>query len=122
MLNMTVGEFIGVIAAGVAALVAFIKGVEYLVAKAGRAATKWLEKGLAPTNAKLDSLDKKIAEVDLSQCKNFLVRFLSDVEQGARIDEVERERFYETYQHYINAGGNSYIHEKVESLKKQGKL
>lgn len=122
MLDLSVGEFIGIIAAGVASLVAFIKGIEYLIAKAGRAATKWLEKGLAPTNAKLDSLDKKIVEVDLSQCKNFLVRFLSDVEQGARIDEVERERFYETYQHYINAGGNSYIHEKVESLKKQGKL
>ena len=123
MLNMSVGEFIGVIAAGVAGLVAFIKGIEYLIGKIGKAATKWLEKGLAPTNAKLDALDRKLTDVDISACKNFLVRFLADIEQGNEIDEVERERFYETYAHYKDdLHLNTYIHDKVEKLKKEGKL
>ena len=46
----------------------------------------------------------------------------ADVEQNKIIDEVEKERFYETYEHYTKLGGNSYIHDKVESLKKAGKL
>lgn len=121
--NMTVGQLVGIIAGGIAGLVALIKGVEYLWGKLRDAATKWLQHGLAPTNAKIDALNNKIDDVDLSQCKNFLVRFLADVEQGQPIDEVEKERFYETYRHYTeDLHKNTYIHDKVEKLRKEGKL
>ena len=86
-------------------------------------ASRWLEKGLEPVNYKLDNMDKKLDDVDISACKNFLVRFLADVEQGNVIDEVEKERFYETYEHYTeDLHQNTYIHDKVEKLKKEGKL
>ena len=122
-MTVDIGQIVAIIAATVAGLVAFLKGIEYLGGKISRAAMKWFEHGLEPVNRKLDGLDRKLADVDLSACKNFLVRFLSDVEQGNPIDEVEKERFYETYQHYTDdLHQNTYIHDKVESLKKQGKL
>lgn len=74
------------------------------------------------TNEKLDNLDKKIDEVDINRCKDFLVSFFSKVEKGEEIDEVELEHFYCVYEIYINKGGNSYIHSKYEKLKKEGKL
>lgn len=110
------------IAAGLALIVGLVKGIEYLMQKISAAATKWLLAGLEPTNQKIDELKANIGEVDMSTSKNFLVRFLADVEQGKPIDEIEKERFYETYEHYTKLGGNSYIHDKVESLKKVGKL
>lgn len=113
---------IGAIAAGIATIVGIVKGIEYLCQKISTGATKWLANGLKPTNDKIDNLEKKLVNVDLNQCKNFLVRFLADVEEGNPIDEVEKERFYETYVHYKSLGGNSYIHDKVEKLKKAGKL
>lgn len=123
MEQMPVGQIIAIVAGGLAGLVAFLKGLEYLGGKISKAAMRWFEHGLEPVNYKLDQLDRKLDEVDLSACKNFLVRFLADVEEGNQIDEVEKERFYETYEHYQNdLHQNTYIHDKVESLKKQGKL
>ena len=129
ILNMTVGEAIAALVAIVAGLVGLIKGLEYLFTKAGRAASKWVQKELAPTNAKIDALGRRIEEVDkkvdaseLEDCKNFLVGFLSDIKLGQRVAEVERERFHETYERYKALGGNSYIRTEVERLKKAGKL
>lgn len=114
---------VGQIAAGVALIVGLVKGIEYLGQKLSAAATKWLHAGLEPTNKKIDDLKANIVEVDASQCKNFLVRFMADAEQGNPIDEIEKERFYETYAHYCDdLHLNTYIHDKYEKLKKAGKL
>lgn len=74
------------------------------------------------TNSKLDNLNKKIDEVDINRCKDYLVNFFSKVEKEEGIDEVELEHFYCVYEIYTNKGGNSYIHSKYEKLKKEGKL
>lgn len=42
---------------------------------------KMLDKSMQP-------IHKKIDELDVHQCKNFLVRFLTDIERGQKIDEV----------------------------------
>ena len=65
---------------------------------------------------------KRIDNVQLLSDKNFLVRFLADIEQDNKVDEVEKERFYEVYKDYRELGGNSYIAHKVEKLQKEGKL
>ena len=94
---------------------------------------KILDKSLKPFNDKIDKMEKdrkdqhketlqKIDDVKLYTDKNFLVRFLADIEQGNKIDEVEKERFYEVYKDYRELGGNSYIAHKVEKLQKEGKL
>lgn len=113
---------IGQISLIIAFLVGLIKGLEYLYGLLSKGAEKWCKRLLKPMEDKLDTIDKKTDSIDLGGCKNFLVRFLADVEQGNRIDEVEKERFYEVYSHYTNLGGNSYIHDKVEKLRKENKL
>lgn len=94
---------------------------------------KILEKTLKPFKEQMDNMEKtrieqhidtikRIDNVQLLSDKNFLVRFLADIEQDNKIDEVEKERFYEVYSDYKELGGNSYIAHKVEKLQKEGKL
>ena len=94
---------------------------------------KILDKTLKPFSEKIDKLEearieqhadtiKRIENVQLHSDKNFLVRFLADIEQGNKIDEVEKERFYEVFNDYKEHGGNSYIQHKVDKLQKEGKL
>lgn len=121
-MNLTVGELIGIIVAGVAGLVGLMKGLEYLFGKIGRTATKLLEKGLEPVNRKLDLIEKKVVSNQLENDKTILVRFLADIKTGERLTEIEIERLHETYARYTANGGNSYIHTEWERLRKEGKL
>lgn len=83
---------------------------------------KMMAEQLRPTNEKLDSLQSSISEVDMANCKNYLVQTISTLEAGREVDKVALERFWENYDHYTEMGGNSYIHTAVERLKKEGKL
>ena len=81
-----------------------------------------LKTELQPINQKLDELEKKHDLSDREHAKNYVVRFLADVEQGEPIDQDELHCFWDNYELYKAMGGNSYIHDKVEKLKAQGKL
>ena len=71
----------------------------------------------------LTDIDTKLTKVDKATCKNFLVRCLADVERGEKMSETELERFKEQYDHYANdLKGNTYIKDKYEKLKAEGKL
>lgn len=70
----------------------------------------------------LEPLQEQIRNVDMENCKNYLVTFLAGVERGQEHDEIELERFHEELGHYRKIGGNSYIAAKVEKLQKEGKL
>lgn len=83
---------------------------------------KALKSELEPINKKLDELEKKHDLSDREHAKNYIVRFLADVEQGESIDQDELHCFWDNYELYKAMGGNSYIHDKVEKLKAQGKL
>lgn len=105
---------LGQIAAVLAFVVGIIGSVEYLVVRLN----KLFDKKLAP-------ITSSIANLDESQCKNFLVRFLKDKELGNYIDPIEEERAYEIYDHYSKPkdkgglGCNSYIHAKWEKVMLQ---
>ena len=118
MENWTVGQILATLTAIAGGLTAL--GV--IMKKAGGAITKWLQLQLAPINTKLIELSDQTTENDKNRAMDFIVRFLADVEQGATIDEEEKKRFWENYDLYISLGGNSYIHSKVERLKKEGKI
>ncbi|MCI9247404.1 MAG: hypothetical protein HFJ30_09985 [Clostridia bacterium] len=67
----------------------------------------------------LSPLEQKIDKIDENQCRNFLVDFLADIENGVEKDEVQIKRAYEVYEHYTNdLHKNSYIHDKWEKLMK----
>lgn len=72
-------------------------------------------------NAKKEDLEKSINQVQLDNCKNYLVQLISASERR-ELSLAEKERFYENYDNYIKLGGNSYIHNEVERLKKEGKI
>ena len=80
-----------------------------------KALGKALEKALKPLEDKIDAYGNDNA-------KNYLVPFLSKVEQGGQIDEIELERFHEEYEFYLRHGGNSYIKSRVDKLKRENKL
>jgi hypothetical protein len=105
--NITIGQ----IATIIGTVVALIGGVEFLLVRFN----KIFDTKLKPINTRLN-------DIELSSDKNFIVRFLADIEQGNPVDEVEKERFYEIYQRYKELGGNSYVSHKVEKLQKEGKL
>ena len=68
-------------------------------------------------------LENIINENSIETLKNFIVRTLSDVEQGKKIDEITKMKLYESYDKYTNIfHKNSYIHDRMEKVKKDGLL
>ena len=116
------GITIGQIAVAVALLAGLITGGGVIAKAVGKAFKKALKSELAPLETKVDALTKRVEAVDMQATKNFLVSFLSDLENGTPQTEIALERFWEEYQHYTRSGGNSYIARKVEQLKTEGKL
>lgn len=104
-------------------IVGLIGGVKYLKNAIADALKKLLEDQFAGVNKKLDEMQTAIKTVDAQASKNFLVRYLADIERGSLIYEAEKQRFWEEYEHYIDdLGENSYIKEWVNRLKQEGKL
>lgn len=120
---------IGQIAIAVAFIAALITGgikIKDSVKKwlTGILAEKFEEQKKATDAVKtsVDELRRQLCTVDLENCKNYLVTYLAEIERGEPKDEIEVQRFYEEYQHYVDKGGNSYIKEKVAKLKQKGLL
>lgn len=118
MQNVTLGEFSGwitLIAGLIIGTGAIYKALKNII-------TKMLETEFENVNKKLDDLNERIETVDVETCKNFLVARLAELEKGLQMDEIEKERFYEQYDHYKEKGGNSYIKRKVDAMETEGKL
>lgn len=113
---------IGQIAIAVTFITGLITGLSVLTSTLKKWMSKTLKADFDSLRSEVKALGERIDNVDMNACKNFLVRFLADVEHGNPIDEVEKMRFYEQYSHYSSLGGNSYIKDKVEKLRKDGKL
>ena len=118
MENITLGE-IGI---AITFLVGIISGISYLHKHLKEWIAQSLKEQLDSIKDEVKGLHERIDNVDMQACKNYLVSFLSDAEKNELTDEIERERFWEQYQHYTEQGGNSYIKRKVEHLKSEGKL
>ena len=118
MENITLGQ----IASAVALLAGLITGATLILSKL----KKWLESLLNEKfnaiDLRLDTLAERVDDVDMNNCKNFLVSTIGDIESGRTIDAVEMQRFWEQYDHYTSHGGNSYIREKVNRLKERSLL
>ena len=71
---------------------------------------------------KQDDLKEEIKQIQLDNCKNYLVQAIAKVESGQDLSSVEKERYFENYDTYVKLGGNSYIHSETERLKERGRL
>lgn len=112
MENITIGQ----IAVGVAFVVALIGGITSLK----KSIQKWIETALKDRFDSIDKSQKEILKrldsVDLENCKNYLITFLSEVSRGEVKDEIEIKRFWEEFEHYSACGGNSYVKHRVQEL------
>lgn len=70
------------------------------------------------TNKKVENLHEHILDAD----KTHLINFLSDIELGNKKTDIQIKRAYEIYERYTKNGGNSYVHDKWEEMKKKGLL
>lgn len=100
-----------------------IGGIKYLKKELKEALAEMLKDQFDGVNKKLDALQTSLTKVDTQTCKNFLVRYLADVERGSEIYDDEKRRFWEEYDHYKDdLKENSYVKEWVNKLVDEGKL
>lgn len=103
-------------------LVALCGGCYAIYRGVKRGIKKLLEDEFKALNKRIDDIEAQTKSIDMETTKNFLVRFLADVEKGGMLTEIESERFWEQYEHYLKMDGNSYIKEWVAKLQKKGWL
>lgn len=111
------------VSAGLLFIVAFIGGVKYLKKEIKDFLDKLLDSKFKTTNDKIDNVAIALRDLDVQTTRNFLVRYLADIERGQFIYDTEKEQFWKEYDHYINdLKENSFIKKWVERLEEQGKL
>jgi rRNA pseudouridine-1189 N-methylase Emg1 (Nep1/Mra1 family) len=122
MENITLGQ----IAAGIGIILVIAGGYKKLYDAIKDNLEKIVSKIVAdllqPISDSILEINQRLSVVDMESTKNFLVRCIADMERGEEMSETENERFWEQYDYYIKAGGNTYIKNKVEKLKKEGRL
>lgn len=110
--NLTLDE----ISVAVLFAAGLIGGIKYLKDTIKEAIEKILEDQFKGINEKLNTLD-------IQMTKNFLVRYLADVERENVIYDAENRRFWEEYDHYKDdLKQNSYVKKWVQDLEAEGKL
>lgn len=132
MSNITLGQ-IGAFILGLAAIIGAISAIVAVVIKIyGKTVGKSITAAVKPLNDEILALKNEMHEeleksrkefratannLDAGECRNFLVRFLGDIERGVDIDPVEIERAYDIIQHYTeDLGQNSYIHARWDEV------
>lgn len=118
MQTITLGE----IALAVAGIVAFFKGIEYLWHKFVSLADAWLNKGLKPIHIKLEELDERLTQEEIETMRPELMRMLSIADRGKELSEFESKHLYAMKRVYNEKGGDSYIDDYFDQLRKEGKL
>lgn len=63
-----------------------------------------------------------LSDETLNRCKVDLINVMSRVQNGASITEEERRILIEEKEQYNKLGGDSYVDDMFERLKKEGKL
>lgn len=117
--NLTLEE----VSAGILFIVALIGGVKYLKKELVNFLNNLLDSKFKTTNDKIDEVASALRTLDVQTTRNFLVRYLADVERGQYVYDTEKEQFWKEYDHYIKElKENSFIRKWVERLEDEGKL
>ena len=117
--NLTLEE----ISAALLFIVALIGGVKYLKKELVNFLNNLLDSKFKTTNSKIDDVATALRTLDVQTTRNFLVRYLADIERGQFIYDTEKEQFWKEYDHYIDElKENSFIKKWVERLEDEGKL
>lgn len=122
MENVTIGQ----IASIIGTIVAIGGGVAVIAGWISKSLKKYLtiviKEEIEPLKETMARIETEVKKTDKEATKNFLVTFLANVDRGEQIDEIERQRFFEEWEHYTANGGNGYLHAKVDRLREKGLL
>jgi hypothetical protein len=70
-----------------------------------------------------NSVEEYNTEMLAQICTNFIILVIGRIKQGHEIDDTTKKHFYKQYDIYTNQLKlNSYVHEAVAKLQKEGKL
>lgn len=69
----------------------------------------------------LEPLKKEISDLEMSTIKTDLVNFMCLADKD-KLTHEQKLIAYELYDRYCKKGGNSYIHDEFERLKREGKI
>lgn len=72
--------------------------------------------------ADLMKVRNSLSEETLNRCKVDLINVMSRVQNGYNLTEEERRILIEEKEQYNHLGGDSYVDDMFERLKKEGKL
>lgn len=128
MENITLGQVV----IGLAFLLSLISNIKNLIKTIKEPIDKKFTKVLEPIHKKIDGLEqkidnmekehmKKLNNLELESTRNDLVNYMSLAEEGIITPKTKID-MYELYDDYCKMGGNSYVHDKWEKLKKEGKI
>ena len=128
MENITLGQ----IGYALAFLVLLIGNIKSILKDFKNPIDKKLGKLLEPINSKIDHLDqkidsmekehmKKLNNLELESIRNDLVNYMNLADKGI-VTPKTKEDMHLLYDEYRKNGGNSYIHDEWERLKKEGKI
>lgn len=117
MENITLGE----IAKTLAFLVGIIGSVLYLKKGTVKGLSKVINEELEPIKQEIKEVKEETAKNNLSSIKTDLIN-LMELADKKTISTEQKIRSYELYDYYSQHGGNSYVHDKWERLKKEGKI
>ena len=110
-----IASFISLIGVFIGAIAGLIKFYRISIAKI-----------LNPLNQKVDKLEilanQNVKNLELTTIKTDLVKFIDDIESGNVKSSIQKVNAYELYDRYVSLGGNSYVHDHWERLRKEGKL
>ena len=73
-------------------------------------------------NANITKVKTAVKEESLNRCKADLINAMSRIQNGYAPTEEERRILIEEKEQYNNLGGDSYVDDMFDRLKKEGKL
>ena len=119
MENITIGH----VSAAVAFLVALGVGFKTIKGWTVAAIKAAVKEELGQLSGEIKELHTELKKEDKEKTKNFLVARLNEIEKGETWSDVERQRFFEQYDHYTNdLNGNTYIKTAVKKYEDEGKI
>ena len=117
MENLTLGE----IAKTLAFIVALLGSITYLKKTTISGITTVIDEKLESIKREVSDLKKETSKNNLSSIKTDLIN-LMELADKKTISTEQKMRSYELYDYYCKHGGNSYVHDKWERLRKEGKI
>lgn len=117
MESLTLGE----LAKALTLLVGLIGSIKYIKNGTVKSVSKVIDNRLEPIRKEIKDLREETSKNNLSSIKTDLIN-LMELTDKEKVSPEQKMRSYELYDYYCKHGGNSYVHDKWERLKKENKL